>query len=531
MAAWGTGATPLAEDVQMALAQQAAQKQRPRQQRRHSGTVRAVAAAAAAAAAAGSDDDDADGGNDGCGRVVEASITSAVINCDLLAAVRALQAERQRRQPQQHPQPAPLAAATTSFPSSLPPDTAVSALDVIREVGFVAPCLRELRVLGRCATTTPATSSFSPPPTAATTDAAGDVLGPPPPPPPSAVERRGTVLSVPSLRDLDLCSAARRTLRVLSCAGVGLRRLEGLSALPLLEELYLPFNAVEDASPAACLGHLVVLDLEGNQVPSLASVQTLRECERLRHLTLAGCPVASAEGYRGDVAHLLPRLATLDELPGEALTLAALATSERQVLSRGTHPEPRACDVAPLLAFVDGGGGREGEGRGACDGDALSGLLEALSPTVDAALMYARLRDGGGGGGGGGDGDGSGDGCVSAASALMHARGSRGLFCGGTLLRRASAAVVLPEEEEEVVVVTAAAAAAGSVAAAVVGGGSSRRVRGGAAGDVAFRKTRAGLRRRPLRTADEVAAPEKVGKAAVAAAVPTLDVIDVVDAY
>ena len=58
-------------------------------------------------------------------------------------------------------------------------------------------------------------------------------------------------------------------LKIISVYGCTLKDLNGINGFPKLEELYVPFNEVEDISALSFLNHGIrALDLEANQISS-----------------------------------------------------------------------------------------------------------------------------------------------------------------------------------------------------------------------------------------------------------------------
>ena len=57
-------------------------------------------------------------------------------------------------------------------------------------------------------------------------------------------------------------------LKILSAYGCTVKDLNGINGFPKLEELYAPFNEIDDISTLSFLNHGIrVLDLEGNLIP------------------------------------------------------------------------------------------------------------------------------------------------------------------------------------------------------------------------------------------------------------------------
>mmetsp|Transcript_25243 Transcript_25243/g.76595 ORF Transcript_25243/g.76595 Transcript_25243/m.76595 type:complete len:531 (+) Transcript_25243:57-1649(+) len=117
--------------------------------------------------------------------------------------------------------------------------------------------------------------------------------------------------SLPSIREL---GTSLRNLQILWLCRCGLSELDGLAALPVLQEIYLAFNNISQLSPLTTLEELQVLDLEANAVNEMESVEWLQMLPSLQELTLRGNPICDqGSALRSRVLKLLPNLATLDD--------------------------------------------------------------------------------------------------------------------------------------------------------------------------------------------------------------------------
>jgi hypothetical protein len=118
---------------------------------------------------------------------------------------------------------------------------------------------------------------------------------------------------ITSMRDI---GSGFLSLRFVSLASCGISSLDGISALsPCLEELYLPFNWIEDVSDLMGMDSLRVLDLRSNRISDISGVAFLTCCENLKVLTLAANPLAMEDPYeyKKKVLELVPNLEYLDE--------------------------------------------------------------------------------------------------------------------------------------------------------------------------------------------------------------------------
>jgi len=141
--------------------------------------------------------------------------------------------------------------------------------------------------------------------------------------------------ALPSIREL---GTSLRNLQVLWLCRCGLSELDGLAALPMLQELYLAFNHISQLSPLTTLEELQALDLEGNAIGEMESVEWLRMLPSLQELTLRGNPVCDAPGgLRTRVLRMLPNLTVLDDDEVEHGTLGRASGSSPE-------PSPRSAD-------------------------------------------------------------------------------------------------------------------------------------------------------------------------------------------
>lgn len=121
--------------------------------------------------------------------------------------------------------------------------------------------------------------------------------------------------TIHSFRDL---GCELDNLLVLSASCCGVTDLDGITSLPVLEELYLPFNDVQDCTALAFHDTLHVLDLESNRIADEAELATLGTCPKLTCLTLLGNPIASTLHYGRLVSHHIAHLEVLDDQPRDA---------------------------------------------------------------------------------------------------------------------------------------------------------------------------------------------------------------------
>ncbi|XP_013888466.1 acidic leucine-rich nuclear phosphoprotein 32 family member E [Austrofundulus limnaeus] len=103
-------------------------------------------------------------------------------------------------------------------------------------------------------------------------------------------------------------------LEILSMVNVGLTSLSKMPSLPKLRKLELSDNSISaglDTLVEKC-PNLTYLNLSGNKIKELSSIQPLQNLKNLKSLDLYSCDVSSLEDYRDGVFKLLPQLTFLD---------------------------------------------------------------------------------------------------------------------------------------------------------------------------------------------------------------------------
>ncbi|ROT84405.1 mapmodulin-like protein [Penaeus vannamei] len=102
-------------------------------------------------------------------------------------------------------------------------------------------------------------------------------------------------------------------LEVLSLINVGLTSLKGFPALPNLRKLELSDNRISGGlSALTCLPKLSYLNLSGNKIKDLETLEALKDLKSLVNLDLFNCEVSQIENYREKVFSLIPSLVFLD---------------------------------------------------------------------------------------------------------------------------------------------------------------------------------------------------------------------------
>lgn len=211
--------------------------------------------------------------------------------------------------------------------------------------------------------------------------------------------------TIHSFRDL---GCELNNLLVLSASCCGVTDLDGITSLPVLEELYLPFNDVQDCTALAFHDTLQVLDLESNRIADEAELATLGTCPKLTCLTLGGNPIASTLHYGRLVSHHIAHLEFLDDQPRDAANQHEnvgdqIVDQERRLLSDAIkHFRPRSANfpVTPL-AEEDVGSRRPVSAPLASDHPCWAEMLvirhaESTLPTSSAGSASALTHGAGG---------------------------------------------------------------------------------------------------------------------------------------
>ncbi|XP_045138349.1 acidic leucine-rich nuclear phosphoprotein 32 family member A-like [Portunus trituberculatus] len=135
------------------------------------------------------------------------------------------------------------------------------------------------------------------------------------------LERRGRSPSTITELNLDNCKSTSvvglteefENLEVLSLINVGLTTLKGFPALPNLRKLELSDNRISGGlSALTCLPKLSYLNLSGNRIKDLETLEPLSHLKSLFNLDLFNCEVLQTENYREKMFALVPSLVYLD---------------------------------------------------------------------------------------------------------------------------------------------------------------------------------------------------------------------------
>ncbi|KAJ8335293.1 hypothetical protein SKAU_G00409320 [Synaphobranchus kaupii] len=105
-----------------------------------------------------------------------------------------------------------------------------------------------------------------------------------------------------------------KELEFLSMVNVGLTSVAKLPSLPKLRKLELSDNSISAAMETLSekCPNLTYLNLSGNKIKELRTVEALQNLKNLRSLDLFNCEITTLEDYRESVFQLLPQVTYLD---------------------------------------------------------------------------------------------------------------------------------------------------------------------------------------------------------------------------
>jgi len=208
--------------------------------------------------------------------------------------------------------------------------------------------------------------------------------------------------AVCTIRDLGTNYAQ---LRVLWLCRSALQDLGGITAMPVLEELYISFNDVRDLSPLYTHDTLQVLDVEGNQIEDFDDVASLQTVISLRELTLNSNPVCKSETFsRAVVFEALPQLQVLDDIlrgeeaPAQLQDLEVEDADVDAAFLAGLKDEMEQDGTDPTTSGSDKEGQDPGELRGLAsigqllDEDELAEQAEGSDAVAELRKSWAILR-------------------------------------------------------------------------------------------------------------------------------------------
>ncbi|CAL8361867.1 acidic leucine-rich nuclear phosphoprotein 32 family member A isoform X1 [Gadus morhua] len=189
-------------------------------------------------------------------------------------------------------------------------------------------------------------------------------------------------------------------LEFLSTINVGLTTVAHLPKLTKLKKLELSDNRISGGLEvlAAKCPNLTHLNLSGNKIKDLSTIEPLKELESLKSLDLFNCEVTNLNEYRDNVFKLLPHLTYLD---GYDLCDKEAPDSDAEVYAEGLDGDDDDDDdvdeedeeVAPVDDDDDEGEEDEDEGNEEEEDD-LSGDEKPDSEEDDDDLNDREVDDG-----------------------------------------------------------------------------------------------------------------------------------------
>ncbi|XP_051991697.1 acidic leucine-rich nuclear phosphoprotein 32 family member E [Xyrauchen texanus] len=110
-----------------------------------------------------------------------------------------------------------------------------------------------------------------------------------------------------------------KELEFLSMVNVGLTSVAKLPSLPKLRKLELSDNNISGALEALAekCPNLTYLNLSGNKIKELCTLEALQNLKNLKCLDLFNCEITTLEDYRESIFELLPQVTYLDGFDAE----------------------------------------------------------------------------------------------------------------------------------------------------------------------------------------------------------------------
>ena len=155
---------------------------------------------------------------------------------------------------------------------------------------------------------------------------------------------------LPNLRELKLSNsnidsirslgADWKSLQVLWVVQTGLQSIDGISAFPVIKELYCAFNLVKSLSALFLNETIQCLDVEGNQIEDFEEIEALQYCTSLFTLNLEGNPISKHSSYRDTVFKSINSLLLLDDLEKKS-DIQAEASEELDIIMNSVRETSR----------------------------------------------------------------------------------------------------------------------------------------------------------------------------------------------
>lgn len=118
--------------------------------------------------------------------------------------------------------------------------------------------------------------------------------------------------NIPDIRDIGCMFS---NLKVLSLGNCHISSLDGIITLSSkIEELYLPYNEIEDVSDLVGIQSLKILNLQNNNISDILNIEFLSYCPNLTSLFLDGNPcLKKSKNFKEKIHSLVPNLIYLDD--------------------------------------------------------------------------------------------------------------------------------------------------------------------------------------------------------------------------
>lgn len=101
-----------------------------------------------------------------------------------------------------------------------------------------------------------------------------------------------------SLRDI---GTSMSNLTILWISNVRLHDFAGINAFPVLVELYASYNLITNVNDLYFHEHLEVLDLEGNDIADIDTIDVLSTLPKIKILNLSSNPLTKSNTYINEI--------------------------------------------------------------------------------------------------------------------------------------------------------------------------------------------------------------------------------------